>query len=160
MTGRSLLGAAMVGAALVVVPAAHAAPPQCTSGTFTTPMNTRVLLSTLTCTPIPARYRIDVMGPAHGTVSLDPPYSYTPNPGFHGVEIYSNTLTNVDTNETSAPASVTVIVDSPPTCTDAAKTTQINVPLRIHELPCDDVDDFDFDVVFDDGMHGVVTVEE
>src|SRR3954452_17185663 len=159
MVGRFPVAAGAVGAALVLVPAAHAAPPECTGGFFTTPMNTRLALDALTCTNPGLAPQITVMpSPPHRPLS-GPPYTYTPQAAFHGVDGFSYTLKNTDTGETSTHADVTILVDAAPTCEDAIATTQVNVPLRIHELPCEDVDDPDFDVVFDDGSHGVVDVD-
>src|SRR3954451_5666968 len=160
MVGTVPVAAVVVGAALMLVPAAQAAPPECTGGSFTTPMNTRIALDSLTCTNTGAAPQITVMpSPTHGSLS-GPPYAYTPQAGFHGVDFFSYTLKNTGTGETSNRADVTILVDAAPTCTDASATTQVNVPLRIHELPCDDVDDPDFDVIFDDGSHGVVDVDD
>src|SRR4051794_29564918 len=101
MVGRFPVAAAAVGVTLVLVPAAHAAPPVCTGGFLTTPMNTRLMLDALTCTTPGSAPQLAVMpSPEHGALS-GPPYAYTPQAGFHGVDGFSYTLKNLDTGETS-----------------------------------------------------------
>jgi hypothetical protein len=67
---------------------------------------------------------------------------YTPPAGFVGVDHFTYTVTNTATNETSLPATVSVVVNTPATCADAELTTPLDTPLRIpwKAFPCTDPD--------------------
>jgi hypothetical protein len=156
MVRRFTVTAATFGAALVLVPAAHAAPPSCTQATLTTPVNTVLVLPDPPCTGMGTAPQVGVtLFPEHGSLG-GPPYFYRPDTGFHSFDIFAYTITNTETGETSAPTTVTVVVDSAPTCTDGTATTRVGVALRIHDFPCADVDDRDLSHGFVDGAHGLV----
>src|SRR3954451_16390737 len=110
MVGRFGIAAITVGAALVFAPAAHAAPPVCPGGYFTTPVNTQLALDAPSCTDPGSAPVIAVMRPPAHRAVVGPPYAYIPQTGFHGVDSFSYTLTNTDTGETSDPAEVTILV--------------------------------------------------
>jgi hypothetical protein len=48
------------------------------------------------------------MLPNSGTVT-GVPFTYTPNPGFRGADVFAYTVTNQATGETSLPASLTIL---------------------------------------------------
>lgn len=79
--------------------------------------------------------------PSIGTVT-GVPFVYTPPAGFVGVDHFTYTVTNTATNETSLPATVSVVVNTPATCADAELTTPLDTPLRIpwKAFPCTDPD--------------------
>jgi hypothetical protein len=159
MVGRVRVAIATVGAVLVFAPAAHAVPPQCPSMKFTGPKNSVISLAALTCTNVGSDFSISVNPfPAHGQLSTSP-NTYTPTAGYQGPDQFKYTVTDNVTHETSAPATVDLLIDSAPTCTNLAITTAFNTPVHIADLPCTDVDDTNFDVYFDDPSHGTVDVD-
>lgn len=158
MVGRIGIVAGTFAAALVLVPAAHAAPPVCQGGSFITPVNTVVSLSALTCTNLTGTPEIKFRTPAsHGQLS-GPPYSYTPAAGYYGPDTFTYYVVDA-VNGQSNDATVNLLVDSAPTCQNLSVATEFNTPLRIVELPCTDVDDADFDIFFDDPAHGTADVD-
>ena len=51
--------------------------------------------------------------PPHGTVTPGNPNVYTPDPGFHGLDEFTFTITDA-INGTSDPATVRILVDNDP----------------------------------------------
>jgi hypothetical protein len=166
----SLLRAAATAAAsavlLFVAPAvAQAAPPTCPDGSFTTLPGQRVALAP--SPPQPGNPCTDPDGddytiapadfPAHGTLSIDGASSYyTPNPGFHGRDEFTYTATDTAAiPEESLPATISILVDTPPACTDSSATVQSGGRLAV-PLSCDDADGDDLDIFLEDPGHGTL----
>ena len=97
------------------------------------------------------------MLPAHGTLAPDGSF-YDPAPGFHNVDFFSYQATDSH-NEKSAIATITIIVDSAPVCTDGSAATTVDHAVTILDFPCSDVDGAsEFALVVFDGRHGKVVV--
>lgn len=158
MVGRIRIVAGAFGAALAFAPAAHAAPPVCTGGSFAAPVNTVISLTSVTCSNLTGVPEIKFRTPAsHGTPS-GPPYGYTPAAGYHGRDTFTYYVIDA-VNGQSNDATVNLLLDSAPTCQDLSVETAFNTPVRIAELPCTDVDDPDFDIIFGDPPHGTTDVD-
>ncbi|HEY6889298.1 MAG TPA: Ig-like domain-containing protein [Solirubrobacter sp.] len=152
----------LVGLVLLLPSQAAALPPTCISATLYTPVNTRLVLGAAgnPCSdPEGDPYTVALTSePTHGTLAPDGSY-YDPDPGFHNVDVFSYQAT-VSPTEKSAIATITIIVDSAPVCSDGSATTSFNHAVTIAEFPCSDVDDpTTFTVIVDDGAHGTVTVD-
>jgi hypothetical protein len=152
----------LASAVLFLPSPAAAAPPSCLTATVYTPVNTRAQLAAADnpCSdPDGDAYTLRLTSPPqHGTLAADGSY-YDPAPGFHNVDRFSYEAE--DTNhEVSTTATITIVVDSAPTCTDAAAATTAGHALPVDDLPCDDVDGPDeFTIIVDDGAHGTVNID-
>jgi hypothetical protein len=91
--------------------------------------------------------------PTSGTLS-GLPGTYTPSAGFRGVDHLTYTVTNA-ADETSEETSINLVVNSLPTCSDGAATTEVNTPLKL-TFPCSDPDGGTVLVRAEDGAHGAV----
>ncbi|MGP0050933.1 MAG: Ig-like domain-containing protein [Solirubrobacteraceae bacterium] len=116
------------------------APPVCRPAAVTTHAGAAVSV-TLTCAD-PAGVTIayaTATNPAHGALSdLDAAagtVTYTPASGFSGTDTFTYVATSV--NGTSAPASVTVTVNAPPSCQPVTATTAPAQAVAI-QLHCSD----------------------
>ncbi|SJZ64880.1 Ig-like domain-containing protein, partial [Sediminibacterium ginsengisoli] len=80
-----------------------------------------------------------VTPPAHGTFTIDPATGkvvYTPNPGYFGPDSFTYTV--VDANGAiSNVATVNIYVNKPPTATNDAAKTRMNVPVTLDILAND-----------------------
>ncbi|WP_028062686.1 Ig-like domain-containing protein [Solirubrobacter soli] len=153
----------LVGTVLILPSPAAAAPPTCLSATVHTAVNTRADLAAAgnPCTdPDGDTYTLTLSSPpAHGTLGPGGSY-YDPNPDFHGIDSFSYTATDTHA-ETSQPATITLVVNSAPVCTDGSVVTTVGHAVVIPDFPCSDVDDPDtFVVIVDDGAHGTVDVAD
>lgn len=149
------------GTVLMLPSPAAAAPPSCFAGTLYTPVNTRLVLAGAAnpCTdPDGDTYTTRLTAlPQHGTLAPDASY-YDPARDFHNVDFF--TYEAKDSHNEITSATVTIVVDSAPTCTDASATVVAGHALPLGDLPCADVDGSDeFAIIVDDGAHGTVDVD-
>jgi len=74
---------------------------------------------------------------SHGTLTFPPPqrndghFTYTPNPGFHGIDQFTYRAWDPVTRKRSNLATVTIAVDDPPVANDDAYTTGTNASLDV-----------------------------
>jgi large repetitive protein len=136
--------------ALFALAAAFAAPPVCTPTT----------VSATPGVPIQLQPTCDQAGTA--TITTAPiggtlpglPGTYTPFPGFNGVDHVLYTITNAG-GETSEQTTINIVVNRPPTCADGTAATEMNKPLNL-VFPCSDPDGGSVLIRAEDGAHGVV----
>jgi hypothetical protein len=159
---RSLLVLPALAFAFAAAPAAaHADPPQCFGGTVpVTPAQPKTLAFP-NCdgagdTPVVTV----VIPPQVGTVTGNP-FVYTPPAGFVGVDSFRYTVKNTTTGETSAEATVNLVVDTRPACGDATATAVVGQPLRIafSAFPCADPDGGNLFIHTRDAAHGTVVAD-
>jgi hypothetical protein len=154
----------VAGLVLMLPAAAHAVPPQCPGASLVTAVSTPLSLPAPSCTNTTGPGTLVVPpggGPAHGTITPGSPNVYTPTAGYHGRDQFKYQL-NDPGNGLSNEATVMILVDTAPTCSDSSATTQVGVPLRVRNFPCGDRDPEDqdiFDVIVDDGANGIVTID-
>ena len=130
---------AAVVAVLAWPAAAQADPPVCPDGDFVTLPNTPVSLDSLRCENVGPSFQIIVdPWPEHGDFD-GPPYRFVPDQDYHGYDEFEYTVTDNATHETSEPATVTILIDTPPACSDGSATTPFGQPIRL-ALPCRDAD--------------------
>jgi hypothetical protein len=156
MTRRSVLVLLVFGA--LCRPAAAAAdPPQCSGGTVAMTPNQPKTLAFPNCDGAGDNPVVTITTPPTvGTVTGNP-FVYTPAPGFKGVDHFLYSVKNTATGETSAQATVNLLVDST-TCGDGTATTGVGQPLRIafSVFPCSDADGGTMFIHTNDGAHGTV----
>jgi hypothetical protein len=155
---RSLLLFGALAALTLTAPAsARANPPQCSGGTVVVTPNQPKTLDFPSCDGAGTNPVITVVKPPiEGTVTGNP-FVYTPAPGFIGVDDLRYTAKNTTTGETSAEATVNLVVNTPPTCGDGTATAIVGQPLRIafSAFPCSDADDSGSLLIHTrDGAHG------
>ena len=69
-------------------------------------------------------------------------------------------MTDAD-GEVSLPATVRILVDTPPDCDDSVASVDAGTTTVLPDFPCEDVDDDrEFIVFIDDGAHGTVTIDD
>lgn len=157
MTRRSVLVLLVFGA--LCRPAAAAAdPPQCSGGTVAMTPNQPKTLAFPNCDGAGDNPVVTITTPPTlGTVTGNP-FVYTPAPGFKGVDHFLYSVKNTATGETSAQATVNLLVDTAPTCGDGTATTGVGQPLRIafSVFPCSDADGGTMFIHTNDGAHGTV----
>jgi Big-like domain-containing protein len=157
-------GCVLVLLALAVLcrPAAAAAdPPQCSGGTVSMMPNQPKTLAFPNCDGAGDNPVVTIATPpTDGTVTGNP-FVYTPAAGFVGVDHFRYTVKNTATGETSAPATVNLVVDTAPACGDATATTGVGQPLRIafSAFPCSDADGGTLFIHTNDAAHGTVVSE-
>jgi hypothetical protein len=138
---------------------AAAAPPQCSGGTVAMTPNQPKTLAFPNCDGAGDNPMVSITtAPVGGTV-IGNPFVYTPAPGFVGVDHFRYTVKNTTTGETSAEATVNLVVNTPPACADATATTTPGQPLRIafSAFPCSDADGAgNLFIHTGDGAHGTV----
>jgi hypothetical protein len=140
-------------------PAAAAAdPPQCFGGTVAMTPNQPKTLAFPNCDGAGEAPVVTIATPPTGGTVTGNPFVYTPAPGFVGVDHFLYTVKNTTTGETSAQATVNLVVDTPPACGDATATTGVGQPLRIafSAFPCSDSDGETLFIHTSDGAHGTV----
>src|SRR5829696_1326403 len=128
---------------LLAVPAvAHADPPICPQGEFVMLPNRVLNLPAPQCQdPEGKTYQVSSFTQgAHGTVAGSPTgATYTPQAGFHGRDQFTYRVTDAD-GEISAPATVRILVDTPPDCSDSTATVRAGETTALPDFPCDDAD--------------------
>jgi hypothetical protein len=143
MTVRRVTVLLVLAALAPAAPAtAAAAPPQCFGGTVVMTPNQPKTLDFPNCDGAGDNPVVTVVTPPTiGTVTGNP-FVYTPPLAFVGVTSFLYTAENTTTGETSAEATVNLVVDTPPTCGDGTATTIVGQPLRIafSAFPCSDAD--------------------
>jgi hypothetical protein len=143
---------------LLVPTAAQAAPPSCLDGSFVTTPGQRVALPASPCTDPDAgdTYTLAVATqPSHGTVAADMGTNYyTPSAGYHGTDEFTYTATDSHM-EQSAEATVQILIDTAPDCTNNSATVQSGKRLAL-PLICDDADGDDLDIFLSDPLHGTL----
>jgi large repetitive protein len=79
--------------------------------------------------------------PGHGSVSINPSTGqalYSPTPGFHGVDMFTYTVTDANGDVSTTTVTITVTnVDDPPVAADDAKSTAEDTPVNINVLTND-----------------------
>lgn len=116
---------------------AHApAPPQCQPRTYTTRPGTPVQLD-INCVGAGNDPTVAIVTAPIGGTLPTLPGTYTPAPGFNGVDQVRYTVTA--NGETSELTSINLVVNSLPTCSDGTATTTVNTPLKL-SFPCTDPD--------------------
>ena len=162
---RHVSAATLVAAGLLLLwlfpAAAQAAPPWCPDGFFVTAPGQRFALpSSVPCTDpdVGDTFTVAVATPPlHGTVAPDAGTSYyTPHAGYQGYDEFTYTATD-NHGEQSAPATVQILIDTAPVCTDSTATVESGKQLTL-SLPCDDADGDELTIRVDDVQHGTVDV--
>jgi hypothetical protein len=146
-------------ASLTAPAAARANPPQCSGGTVATTPGQPKTLDFPNCDGAGDNPVVTVVSPPIGGTVTGNPFVYTPFPGFVGVDSFRYTVKNTTTGETSAEATVNLVVNTPPTCGDGTATTVPGQPLRIafSAFPCSDADGSrNLFIHTSDGAHGTV----
>jgi hypothetical protein len=142
---------------MLTASAAQASPPSCPDGDFITRPGERFALPAAPCTdPEGDTYTIALAtAPMHGTVAPDMGTNYyTPDPGYHGTDQFTYTAT--DTNmEQSASATVRILVDTAPVCSDSNATVESGRQLALPFI-CDDADGDDLVIFVGDPLHGTL----
>jgi hypothetical protein len=144
--------------ALTAPAAAQADPPQCSGGTVTVTPGQPKTLAFPNCDGAGNNPAVTVTeAPIGGTLTGNP-FVYTPAQGFVGVDHFRYTVKNTTTNETSAEATVNLVVDTAPACADGTAATGVGQPLRIafSAFPCSDADGPNLFIHATDGAHGTV----
>ncbi len=157
---KSLLAIGAIAALALTAPAAaRANPPQCSGGTVAVTPNQPKTLDFPSCDGAGDNSVVTVVSaPIGGTVTGDP-FVYTPAPGFVGADHFRYTVKNTTTGETSAEATVNLVVNTPPTCGDGTATVIVGQSLRIafSAFPCSDADGSGNLLIHtNDGAHGTV----
>jgi hypothetical protein len=89
--------------------------------------------------------------PQHGTLTAT---AYTPSPGFHGRDQFTYQGTD-NHNEKSGIATVSILVDTEPTCSDVALSVPAGGRIALPANPCADADGDGMDIFIDvDPSHG------
>ena len=156
---RSLLLLVTLAPLALTAPAA-AAPPQCFGGTVATSPNQPRTLDFPNCDGAGDNPLVVVTPPTIGTVTGNP-FVYTPPLAFVGVDSFRYTVKNTTTGETSAEATVNLVVDTRPSCGDATATAVVGQPLRIafSAFRCTDPDGGNLFVHTKDAAHGTVVAD-
>jgi len=155
MTVRCLIVLLLLGA-LCRPAAAAAAPPQCFGGTVAMAPNQPRTLDFPSCDGAGDNPVVTVVSPPTiGTVTGNP-FVYTPPLAFVGVDSFRYTVKNTTTGETSAEATVNLVVNTAPACGDGTAATSAGRPLRIafSAFPCADADGGGVQIHAEDGAHG------
>lgn len=132
--------------ALFAIAAAFAAPPVCTPATVQTTPGVPVQVQT-NCDQAGT---VTITTPPIGGALPFLPGTYTPFPGFHGIDHLRYTVTNPG-GETSLETTINIVVNSRPVCTDGTAATEVNKPVRL-VFSCPDA----VLIRAEDGAHGVV----
>lgn len=144
----NLSGALVTFSGLAIDPSSSSTPPIANPDTALTPEDRAATIAVLAVdsdadgTINPASVTVSA-APSHGTTSVNATtgaITYMPAAGFYGTDTFAYTVANT-VGQISAPGTVTVTVDAPPTTVpDAASTTE-NQPVTIAVLAKDsDVD--------------------
>jgi len=149
-----MIAATLVSALAAFAPAPLAAPPTCQPTTVTTRPGVAVALTT-NCTDTGANPTVTITKAPIGGTLPTLPGTYTPAPGFSGVDEVRYTVTNATTGETSAQSSINLVVNSLPTCSNGTATTTVDTPLVL-TFPCTDPDGGSVLVKAEHGQHGTV----
>ena len=158
--GGRVVGAVAVsvlGLVFALPAAASAQKPVCPSAELVTEPGVALALPTPTCTNVTQITGFTVTDPPHGTVTTGTSRMYVPDPGFHGLDEFSYTITDA-VNGTSDPATVEIIVDNDPVCTSFSVTVPPNVSTVLPNLPCSDADGDLISVFVVGGAHGTKSI--
>jgi Bacterial Ig domain len=159
---RAVVASGVVIALLFLTGTAQAAPPACPDVSLTTAPGQRLALSATPCTdPDPGdTYTLGVHDmPMHGALSPAVVGSnYDPTPGYHGTDRFTYQAQDSH-GELSNVATVDILIDTAPACTDGTATVESGKSLTIADLPCHDADADDFDEYFDDPGHGTIDID-
>jgi hypothetical protein len=146
--------------ALAIPETARAAPPVCTGGFVTTAPGERITFPPDPCPdPEGDPYTLEVVtAPAHGTLTMDATGThYDPMPGYHGPDEFTYRAT--DSNmEQSAEATVSILIDSAPTCGDSSASVETGKLLILPDPPCSDADGDDIFLWLYDPLYGTLTI--
>jgi hypothetical protein len=137
--------------------AARADPPQCSGGTVVVTPGQPKTLGFPSCDGAGDNPVVAVVTPPVGGTVTGNPFVYTPAPGFVGVDHFRYTVKNTTTGETSAEATVNLVVNTPPACADGTATAIVGQPVRIafSTFPCSDADGSGNLLIHtNDGAHG------
>jgi hypothetical protein len=149
----------LLGLALASPEAARAAPPVCPGATLQTPTNTPLNLPAPQCTGVLPDATVQIVpasGPANGTIIPGNPNVYRPNTVFQGYDSFRYTVTNPG-EAPSNEATVTILVDAAPSCTNGTATVAMNGQVVLDALPCSDPDGAqDYFIWATDGARGRV----
>jgi Big-like domain-containing protein len=152
---------ALSGLVLLIVPAgAQALPPACPNASLSTTPGQRIALAASPCTdPESDPYTLAVVTqPVHGTIVPENGTNYyTPSPGYHGLDEFTYQAI-VSPTEQSNVATVQILIDTAPTCTDTSATVQTGKTLTLSGIPCDDADGDNFDLFLGDPQHGTLDI--
>jgi hypothetical protein len=136
---------------------ARANPPQCSGGTVVATPGQPKTLDFPSCDGAGDNPVVAVVSPPIGGTVTGTPFVYTPAAGFVGVDHFRYTVKNTTTGETSAEATVNLVVNTPPACGDGTAATAVGQPLRIafSVFPCSDADGSgNLMINTNDGAHG------
>src|SRR4051812_31574620 len=140
--------------ALALPAGASAAPPSCPNASLVTTPGTPLALPSSPCTDPDAGDTVTVAPvtlPQHGTLTAT---AYTPSPGFHGRDQFTYQGTD-NHNEKSGIATVSILVDTEPTCSDVALSVPAGGRIALPANPCADADGDGMDIFIDvDPSHG------
>jgi Bacterial Ig domain len=148
-----VLGVVML---LMLPGTAQADPPTCVGGEFLIGPGEQIPFPDEPCTdPEGDPYQLEITTLPHkGTVTMT---EYTAFPGAHGYDEFSYRAV-VSETEASLPATVTILIDRFPTCTDATAATQSGVALVLPEFPCQDADGDMLTILLADPQHGTIDI--
>ncbi len=146
------IGVALLFLLFLAVPAnARTTPPECPLRTpLFTSKNTPLNLPAPDCGTVQV-----VTLPLHGTMATTNPTLYTPAAGFRGLDEFQYTLTTA--SGTSDPATVEILVNTPPTCDDGTASVVGNQRRVFYDFDCDEADGDAFTIYVDDPQHGTIT---
>jgi hypothetical protein len=144
---------------LILPNAAQAASPTCPDGDFTTLPGQVLALPGNPCSDPdgdPLTLAIVGPGPQNGVLTLQAgSFSYQPDAGFVGIDTFQYKALESDETTASNIATVRIVVDTAPTCSDFSATVQTDQVLTLSDFPCDDVDPDDtLDILLDDPHSG------
>jgi hypothetical protein len=145
---------------LLLPSAAQAAAPTCLDGNFTTLPGQALTLPGNPCSDTdgdPLTLSV-VAPPQHGTLTPQAgSFAYQPAAGFVGVETF--TYKASDGTSDSNTATVRIIVDTAPTCSDVSVTVRSGQMLTLPDFPCDDPDPGEqLEILLDDPHSGRVEI--
>jgi hypothetical protein len=144
----------------IVPAAAQALPPTCPDASLSTTPGQRITLAASPCTdPENDPYTLTIVAaPMHGTIVQENMTNYyVPSPGYHGLDQFTYQAT-VSATAQSNVATVQILIDTAPTCTDSSSTVQAGNTLTLSEIPCDDPDGDNLDIFLGDPQHGTLDI--
>ena len=144
----------------IVPAAAQALPPTCPDASLSTTPGQRIALAASPCTDAENdSYTLAIVAaPMHGTIVQENVTNYyVPSPGYHGLDQFTYQA-NVSPTEPSNVATVQVLIDTAPTCTDSSATVETGNTLTLSGVPCGDPDGDNFDVFLGDPQHGTLDI--
>jgi hypothetical protein len=154
---------AVLGALLLLeLPAAASAdPPTCSDASYVTKPNVPVPLSTSLCSDREGDALTPSLDTFPGNGEVSPTadgYEYVPDPGFHGNDQFTYHATDIAHGESSNVATIHILVDTAPNCSDATATVSMGNSVVLPDLPCDDADGDDVDIAVGDPGRGRIDI--